>query len=166
MVNVDVRPAGLAANDAHWWSRKPLVELRRPLSDLSRLVLNGFEPAGPYVAAWADTRVVTPQFGDLAGWGALLGPASADRPVRVRPHRRSEVIVAHQGRDGVREVARHLVSTPGNLRLDLSHYPPRPASTILDHRPAPRTPAEAAFLALGLRGWLVHRRGRCRHGHG
>nr|WP_240730380.1 hypothetical protein [Egicoccus halophilus] len=68
-----------------------------------------------------------------------------------------EVVIAHQGRDGVTEVARHLVSTPGTPRLDLSHYPPRSASKILEHRPAPRTPGEAAFLALGpgAAAWLT-----------
>jgi hypothetical protein len=49
------------------------------------------------------------------------------------------------------------VSTPGTPRLDLSHYPPRSASKILDHRPQPRTPGEAAFLALGpgAAAWLT-----------
>lgn len=66
-------------------------------------------------------------------------------------------MIAHQGRDGVREVARHALAAPGNPQLNLAHYPPRSASRILAHTPAPRTPEEAAFLALGpgAASWLV-----------
>ena len=66
-----------------------------------------------------------------------------------------EVVIAHQGRDDVAEVARHLVSTSGTPRLDLSHYPPRSASKILDHRPAPRTrpkPRSSPLIRVPLAG--------------
>lgn len=68
-----------------------------------------------------------------------------------------EVVIAHKGETGVREVARHVASTPGNPQLDLSHYPERSTSRILDHTPQPRTPADAAFLQLGpgAATWLV-----------
>ena len=68
-----------------------------------------------------------------------------------------EVIIAHQGRDGVTEVARHRTAPPGQPQLDLAHYPARSSSRILDHTPRPRTPEEAAFLALGpgAAAWLV-----------
>lgn len=114
-------------------------------------------PADPYVAALGETRVVTrSSVISLGGVRYSVPHQLIDQQVFVRVDG-DEVIIAHQGRDGVREVARHVVSTPGTPRLDLSHYPPRSASKILDHTPAPRTPGEAAFLALGpgAASWLT-----------
>ncbi len=114
-------------------------------------------PRDPYVAALGETRVVTrSSVISLGGVRYSVPHQLIDQTVFVRVDG-DEVIIAHHGRDGVREVARHLVSTPGIPRLDLSHYPPRSASKILDHRPAPRTPGEAAFLALGpgAAAWLT-----------
>ena len=106
-------------------------------------------PRDPYVAALGETRVVSrSSVISLGGVRYSVPHQLVDEQVFVRIDG-DEVVIAHQGRDGVAEVARHLVSTPGNPRLDLSHYPPRSTSKILDHRPAPRTPGEAAFLALG-----------------
>jgi transposase len=114
-------------------------------------------PRDPYVAALGDTRVVTrSSVISLGGVRYSVPHQLIDQQVFVRLDG-DEVIIAHQGRDGVAEVARHAVSTPGTPRLDLSHYPPRSASKILDHRPEPRTPGEAAFLALGpgAASWLT-----------
>ena len=114
-------------------------------------------PADPYVAALGETRVVTRSSVISLGNVRYSVPHTLiDQTVYVRVDG-DEVVIAHHGRDGVREVARHLVSTPGTPRLDLSHYPTRSASKILDHRPAPRTPGEAAFLALGpgAAAWLT-----------
>ncbi|MGK7313613.1 MAG: Mu transposase domain-containing protein, partial [Candidatus Longimicrobiales bacterium M2_2A_002] len=114
-------------------------------------------PDDPYVAALGETRVVTrSSVVTLGGTRYSVPHQLIDERVYVRVEG-DEVVIAHQGRDGVREVARHEVSTPGTPRLDLSHYPPRSASRILDHRPQPRTPEEATFLALGpgAASWLV-----------
>ena len=114
-------------------------------------------PRDPYVAALGETRVVTrSSVISLGGVRYSVPHQLIDQTVFVRVDG-DEVIIAHQGRDGVREVARHAVSTPGTPRLDLSHYPPRSASKILEHTPAPRTPGEAAFLALGpgAAAWLT-----------
>jgi transposase len=114
-------------------------------------------PTDPYVAALGETRVVTRSSVVSLGNVRYSVPHTLiDQTVYVRVDG-DEVVIAHHGRDGVREVARHLVSTPGTPRLDLSHYPPRSASKILDHRPQPRTPGEAAFLALGpgAAAWLT-----------
>jgi transposase len=114
-------------------------------------------PADPYVAALGETRVVTRSSVISLGNVRYSVPHQLiDQQVFVRVDG-DEVVIAHHGRDGVREVARHLVSTPGSPRLELSHYPPRSASKILDHQPAPRTPEEAAFLALGpgAAAWLT-----------
>jgi len=61
---------------------------------------------------------------------------------------------------GLTEVARHRLSTPGNPRIDLSHYPDHPQEP--DGSPRPPKPrasskAEAAFLKLGpgAHSWLV-----------
>ncbi|MEX2549384.1 MAG: IS21 family transposase, partial [Nitriliruptoraceae bacterium] len=115
-------------------------------------------PRDPYVAALGETRVVSrSSVISLGGVRYSVPHQLIDQQVFVRVDG-DEVIVAHQARDGVREVARHLVSTPGCPRLDLSHYPPRSASKILDHKPEPRTPGEAAFLALGpgAAAWLTN----------
>jgi hypothetical protein len=106
-------------------------------------------PRDPYVAALGETRVVSrSSVISLGGVRYSVPHQLIDEQVFVRVDG-EEVVIAHQGRDGVREVARHLMSTQGTPRLDLSHYPPRSTSKILDHRPEPRTPEEAAFLALG-----------------
>jgi DNA replication protein DnaC len=61
---------------------------------------------------------------------------------------------------GLSEVARHRLSTPGNPRIDLSHYPDHPQQP--DGSPKPPQPKgrnseEKAFLALGpgAHSWLV-----------
>lgn len=106
-------------------------------------------PASPYVAALGETRVVTrSSVISLGGTRYSVPHELVDDQVFVRVDG-DEVIVAHQGRDGVTEVARHRVAPPGRPQLDLSHYPDRSKSKILDHTPAPRSPKEAAFLALG-----------------
>ena len=100
----------------------------------------------------------------LIWWGRIAVPHTlVDESVFVRVDG-DEVVIAHQGRDGVAEVARQRASTPSNPQIDLAHYPPRSTLRILDHTAAPRTPGEAAFLALGpgAAAWL-DRRGRRRH---
>ena len=114
-------------------------------------------PADPYVAALGERRVVTRSSVISLGNVRYSVPHQLiDQSVFVRVDG-DEVVIAHQGRDGITEVARHRVSTPGTPRLDLAHYPPRSGSKILDHRPEPRTPGEAAFLALGpgAAAWLT-----------
>jgi hypothetical protein len=58
------------------------------------------------------------------------------------------------------EVARHRLSTPGNPRIGLSHYPDHPQEPDGSPKPPkirPRSDAEKAFLALGpgAHAWLV-----------
>jgi transposase len=114
-------------------------------------------PAEPYAAALGEPRVVTrASVISLGGVRYSVPHTLIDQQVFVRVEG-EEVVIAHQGRDGVAEVARHQVSTPGTPRIELSHYPPRSSSKILDHTPKPRTPEEAAFLAMGpgAAGWLT-----------
>ncbi|HCU97703.1 MAG TPA: hypothetical protein DHU96_35350 [Actinobacteria bacterium] len=61
---------------------------------------------------------------------------------------------------GLAEVARHALSTPGNPRIDLAHYPGHPQQPDGTPRPPQAraaTDAEAAFLAIGdgARAWLT-----------
>lgn len=61
---------------------------------------------------------------------------------------------------GLAEVARHRLSTPGNPRIDLSHYPDHPQQPDGTPRPPkvrPGSDAERTFLALGpgAHAWLV-----------
>lgn len=114
-------------------------------------------PASPYVAALGDTRVVTrSSVISLGGTRYSVPHELVDEQVFVRVDG-DEVVIAHQGQSGVAEVARHRMSTPGHPMLDLSHYPDRSRAKILDHTPQPRTPEEAAFLALGpgATAWLT-----------
>jgi hypothetical protein len=64
------------------------------------------------------------------------------------------------GQAGLVEVARHRLSTPGNPRIDLAHYPDHPQTPDGRPRPPqpkPRSQPEQAFLALGpgAHSWLV-----------
>jgi transposase len=134
-------------------------DTRRPPADMLAVEQARLHPvpAGPYVAALGERRVVNrSSVISLGGTRYSVPHTLIGQQVFVRVDG-DEVVIAHQGRDGVAEVARHRVSTPGEPRLELSHYPPRSASKILEHTPAPRTPGEAAFLALGpgAAGWLT-----------
>lgn len=64
------------------------------------------------------------------------------------------------GRTGLVEVARHATSTPGNPRIEPSHYPDHPQEPDGSPRtpkPRDRTDAEEEFLAIGegAAAWLV-----------
>ena len=66
-----------------------------------------------------------------------------------------ELVVTHVSPAGVREVARHQLTTPGNPRIEDAHYPER--GNPLEPRLRPATAEERAFLAIGegARSWLV-----------
>jgi transposase len=138
---------------------RPHRETRRPPVDMlaEELIRLHPVPDDPYVAALGETRKVNRS--STISWGGTrysVPHTLVDATVWVRIDG-DEIIVTHQGRDGVAEVARHAVAAPGNPQIDLSHYPPRSSSQILDHRPRPRTPEEAVFLAIGpgAAAWLI-----------
>lgn len=63
-----------------------------------------------------------------------------------------------EGRQGLVEIARHELSTPGNPRIRPEHYPHHPDQPLpREPRIRPRTELEIAFLGLGegARRWLV-----------
>ncbi|MBK8459866.1 MAG: hypothetical protein IPL43_06495 [Micropruina sp.] len=82
---------------------------------------------------------------------AVLGAAEAAGRPRVVTVQGDEVVVRAdarrlavvpdwaQGRGWFPEVARHLTSTPGNPRINLSHYPDHPQNPTAP--PPPRNPA-------------------------
>jgi transposase len=59
-----------------------------------------------------------------------------------------QLVVVHIDHQGPREVARHLLTTPGKPSIDDAHYPPRPAGA-LERRPRGRTDQEREFLLIG-----------------
>jgi hypothetical protein len=124
-------------------------------------------PMAPFTAALGETRTVntdqTIRFGSVR-YSVPTGLVGAEVWVRVDGD--ELVIVADgvsgtgTGLGGLMEVARHRLSTPGNPRIDLAHYPDHPQTP--DGGPRPPRPragsaAEAAFLALGpgAHSWLV-----------
>ncbi|HEX8938985.1 MAG TPA: IS21 family transposase [Candidatus Limnocylindrales bacterium] len=113
-------------------------------------------PAEAHTVAFGVTRVVdddaTLRFGS-ARYSVPHQLAGERVWVRVDGE---ELVVTFAARDGAREVARHALTTPGNPRIDPSHYPAR-TSDPLHPKPKPASPEEAAFLALGsgAERWLV-----------
>jgi transposase len=117
-------------------------------------------PAAPFTAALGETRTVnadqTIRFGSVR---YSTPPGLVGREVWVRPDG-DELVVTANLDAGLREVARHRLSTPGNPRIDLAHYPDHPQQP--DGSPKPpqpkgRSTEEKAFLALGpgAHSWLV-----------
>lgn len=106
-------------------------------------------PAHPWTTAFGETRTVgCPQPMVQLDWCLYSVPHRlAGEIVWVR-RRGQDVIVTHVGANGPVEVARHEVTTPGNPRIDPSHFPPAPQGPL--HRtPLPANAAEAEFLAIG-----------------
>lgn len=117
-------------------------------------------PVEPFTVALGQTRVVntdqTVRVGSVR-YSTPPGFVGAEVWTRVQGE---ELIITARTPSGLREVARHQLSTPGNPRIDLAHYPDHPQ----DPSGAPRPPkvkarnqAEAAFLDLGpgAHDWLV-----------
>jgi hypothetical protein len=117
-------------------------------------------PVAAFTAAAGETRTVntdqTIRFGSVR---YSTPPGLVGREVWVRVEGEELVITAKLAA-GLTEVARHRLSTPGNPRIDLSHYPDHPQDpdgSPRPPRPQARNHAEEAFLALGpgAHSWLV-----------
>ena len=107
-------------------------------------------PADPYVAALGEERLVnddqTVRFGSVR---YSTPPGHVGDRVWCRVHG-SELVIVARTRSGLAEIARHLLSTPGNPRICDEHYPGHPGGNgPRQPRPRPRTAAEEAFLSLG-----------------
>ena len=129
-------------------------------------------PTAPHTTALGVTRTVgtdqTIRFGSVR-YSTPPGLVGAEVWVRVAG---AELVVVADldtlavapgwaaGRAGLTEVARHRLSTPGNPRIDLAHYPDHPQDPTGAPRPPrlrARSAAEKDFLALGAGAhtWLI-----------
>lgn len=123
--------------------RAPVEMLAEEAGRLHRL------PVHPYSTAFGQARRVgVDQPMVQLDWCLYSVPSRlAGDSVWVRVHG-SEVVFTHLGSAGPVEVARHLLTTPGNPRVDPAHFPPEP-ETALRRSPVARNDAEAEFLAIG-----------------
>lgn len=114
-------------------------------------------PDTSFTAAFGQTRRV--------GWDSTISVGGArysvphtlvDKRVWVREAGDEVIVVAADPVRGPMEVARHLLSTPGNPRIVDEHYPPAPPGA-LGRQPRPKSVEEEAFLAIGdgAKLWLV-----------
>jgi transposase len=106
-------------------------------------------PERPYTAVFGVTRTVGSNTPVIAFDG---GEYSVPKYLRgevvwVR-HHGDQVIVTAVDPGGAREVARHLVTTPGNPRYLDEHFGPAPEGP-LNRSPRAKTAADTAFLAIG-----------------
>jgi transposase len=117
-------------------------------------------PVAPFTAALGETRAVNPD--QTVRFGSVrysTPPGLVGREVWVRADG-DELVITANLQSGLTEVARHRLSTPGNPRIDLGHYPDHPQQPDGSPRPPQpkaRTAEEKAFLALGpgAHSWLV-----------
>ena len=129
-------------------------------------------PSAPHTLALGTTRSVatdqTIRFGSVR---YSTPPGLVGTEVWVRAAGTELVVVADldalpqapdwaENRRGLSEVARHLLSTPGNPRIDPAHYPDHPqepGGAPKPPVPKARSAAEARFLDLGpgAHTWLV-----------
>jgi hypothetical protein len=116
-------------------------------------------PTMAHTVCFGQTRKVSWQSTISVG-GALYSVPSTlvDERVWARSDGDELVIVHADAPDGPREVARHLLTTPGRPSIRDEHYPPRPAGA-LERRPRAQSADEQAFLAIGTgtgaERWLV-----------
>jgi hypothetical protein len=69
-----------------------------------------------------------------------------------------ELVIVTQAKTGPDEVARHELSTPGNLSIVEERYPHNPSGNLpRQPKPGPKTAEEIAFLELGesAHRWLI-----------
>jgi transposase len=130
--------------------RRPFEMLVEERQRLHRL------PDVAFTAAFGETRQVS--WSSMISYGGVpysVPHELVDAQVWVRVDG-DEIVATHISKQGAVEVARHLLSTPGNPRINDAHYPPRPPGA-LNRQPKPGNTAEAEFLALGegARMWLV-----------
>lgn len=115
-------------------------------------------PAEPHVLALGQERLVdtdqTIRFGSVR-YSTPDGHQGSKVWARVVGN---ELAITAATSSGLREIARHELSTPGHPRIDNEHYPHHPGKDLpATPTPRPASPEEAAFLTLGdgARRWLV-----------
>lgn len=117
-------------------------------------------PEQPFTMALGSTRIVHPdQTVRVGSVRYSTPPGFVGSEVWTRAAG-EELVITARTTVGLQEIARHRLSTPGNPRIDLAHYPDHPQQPTGAPRPpkvAARNAAEAAFLAIGpgAQAWLV-----------
>jgi hypothetical protein len=114
-------------------------------------------PLQPYTAAFGVTRSVGKNLSviQFEGGEYSVPDEYVGQEVWVRQHD-DEIVIVHVGRHGAQEIARWEPTVPGQPRHDAAHFGPPPEGP-LRRTPRPRTPDEAAFLAIGpgAQRWLI-----------
>jgi transposase len=106
-------------------------------------------PASPHTLCFGETRKVSREATISVGRAIYSVPHElVGERVWARTTEEQLIVVHADGQRGPREVARHLLTTPGSPRISDSHYPPRPPGA-LGRRPRADSAEEAAFLAIG-----------------
>jgi transposase len=106
-------------------------------------------PGAPHTICFGQTRKVSRESTVSVGRAIYSVPHElVGERVWARAHDGELIVVAADGAHGPREVARHLLTTPGSPRICDEHYPPRPPGA-LGRRPRAASAQEAAFLAIG-----------------
>jgi transposase len=115
-------------------------------------------PAEPHAIALGEERLVdddqTIRFGSVR-YSTPPGHVGAKVWCRVVG---DELVIVARTSNGLAEIARHVLSTPGNPRILDEHYPHHPGGNLpRAPRPRARTDEEEAFLSLGegAHRWLV-----------
>lgn len=115
-------------------------------------------PAHPHVIALGEERLVnddqTVSFGSVR-YSTPPGHVGAKVWCRVAG---DELVVTARTGEGLAEIARHRLSTPGNPSIADEHYPHHPGGNLpRQPRLRPRSTDEIAFLELGegARRWLI-----------
>ena len=124
-------------------ARAPVEMLREERERLHPL------PDSPHTLCFGETRKVSREATISVGRAIYSVPHElVGERVWARATDEQLVVVHADGERGPREVARHLLTTPGSPRISDSHYPPRPPGA-LGRRPRADSAEEAAFLAIG-----------------
>ncbi len=138
---------------------RPHTETRRPPVELLAEERARLHPvaAEAFTAALGETRTVrddqTIRFGSVR---YSVPKAYIGEEVFCRVHG-DELVIIGKGPNGICEIARHELSTPGHPRICDEHYPDHPGGNGPGTRPLrPRDETEAAFcqIGVGAERWL------------
>ncbi len=115
-------------------------------------------PATPHTLALGADRLVKKD--QTISWGGVrysTPPGWRGQTVWCRAQG-EELVIVGRGANGLEELCRHRLSTPGTPRIADEHYPHHPGGRgVHAPKPRPRTVEEVAFLGLGegAHRWLV-----------
>ena len=106
-------------------------------------------PQHPYTAVFGVTRTVGSNIPVIAfDGGEYSVPKHLRGDVVWARHHGDQIVVTAVDRSGAHEVARHLVTTPGNPRYVDEHFGPAPEGPLNRTRRGPRTTTGCATIRL------------------